>query len=199
MRSILRVFAFITAAVSFSVARADVCPDDLLDNPYVDGVDDCVFSLLRSQPEQQQFAERLIHEVVYGKSGGNKGPSTPLDYEQLAELAALIETPKSIDAILNLVPADDETRSFAVARLYELRAPLVLERLMGKDQARQESTIFSIAWGVANNHYLFINTTNYERLAVGQHWELANSDHPHYDLARQISEEILAIIKPFAE
>ena len=199
MRIVFLKFLIITAAILFSVSHADVCPEELLNNPYVHGVDKCVFSLLRSQPEQQKFSENLIHQAVYGISSGNKAPDMPLNYRQLVELAALVGTPRAIDAILDLVPADDETRSFAVARLYELQAPRVLERLVRKDEAIRKSIINSIAWGVVNNHYLFINTQNYDRLAVGQHWELTDPDHPNHNIVRQISEEIFTILNTWPE
>ena len=178
-----------------SVSIAAPCTDQLLDDLYVEGIDRCILFLIRSLPDNQDFADKLIRQAADQNTGDNEAPGRPLNYVQLAELAALTGTRESLDASLDLVPADDETRSIAVARLYELQAPLVLERMGMESEADQLSIAVAIAWGIANKHYPFINTDNYSRLAVGAHWEVNDPKHPHYQTAKRINYQLLSILE----
>lgn len=144
-----------------SVAHADdpcLPYEQLLDNPYVENINNCIFSLTRTlnDANRRAFAVKLIKKALSDtKHGNDNGPGMPLNYVELAELAALINTQEVVDVFLTFIahPADDEVRSFAIGRLYELRTPLVLDRMALQSKKDQETIIDSIAWGLANNYY----------------------------------------------
>jgi hypothetical protein len=151
-----------------------------------------------SAPERRAFAQKLILRALSDSEHWNEGPGIPLSYYELAELVALLNEPKITDAVLDFIASHpesaDETRRFAVARLYELRTPLVLDRLASRSEADQKVVAQSIAWGIANNFYLFINLENYRRLAVGANWEVLDANHPHRALAKRVEEELRQIL-----
>jgi hypothetical protein len=177
---------------------ADPCHprEPLLKNPYVDRVDQCIVSLARTLavPANRDYAERLVAQALADTRHANRAPDRPLNYYQLAELVALLDEPKDVDAFLNFIArypeSVDEARSLAAARLYELRTPLVLKRLAEQSKQGQETVTESIAWGLANNFYPFINLVNYRRFAVGANWEVLDQDFPQRSLAQQVEDRL---------
>jgi hypothetical protein len=114
----------------------------------------------------------------------------------LAELATLLSTTEAIDAFLVFIakPADDEVRSFAIGRLYELRTPLVLERLALLPKKDQKIIIDLIAWGLVNNFYLVMNLNNYRRLAVGTNLEVLDPKYSRRALSKRVEQELRSIL-----
>jgi len=151
-----------------------------------------------SEPESRKFAENLVHRALTDTEHENKVPGDPLNFYELAEVAALLNTPSATDAMLDFIAnkpgAADETRSFAVARLYELRAPLVLARMALRPEVDRKRLIASIAWGLANNFYLFMTRDNFARLAVGANWEVTEPTHPHRELSKAIENALLELL-----
>jgi len=192
---------FVAILLPITPAHADEpCSprDKLLDNPYVRTVNKCIYYLSHTlkEVEQRRYAEKLITRALTDKKHGNRGLDI-LSYVELAELAALLNTPEVIDVFLTFIarPVDgDESRSQAIGRLYELRAPLVLDRLALRKINEQEIIIDSIAWGAANNFYLFMNIENYRRLAVGANWDVLDSKHPHRALSKRIEKSLEYIL-----
>jgi hypothetical protein len=186
-----------------SASADDPCQpyEALLAKPYVERVGKCIVSLTRtlSVPERRAFAQKLTLRALADSEHGNDYPGMPLSYYDLAELVALLNEPKTTDAVLGFIAnhpeSPDETRSSAVARLYELRTPLVLDRLASRSEADQKVVARSIAWGIANNFYLFINLENYKRLAVGANWEVLDAKHPHRALANRVEEEVRQLLE----
>jgi hypothetical protein len=107
-----------------------------------------------------------------------------------------------VDALLDFIARDpgsaDETRSSAIARLYELRAPLVLDRLAPRPEGDQKVIVRDIAWGLANNFHPFIDLHNFQRLAVGAHWEVVKSSYPHRAISKRIEEELRQVLEQSA-
>jgi len=201
----LIAFGFVVFLVQFNLAHAgEPCQprEQLLENPYVEDINSCIFFLTRTLKETKQraFAAQLIKRALSDtKHGNDLGPGMPLDYVKLAELAALLNTKDVIDAFLTFIarPADDEVRSFAIGRLYELRTPLVLDRLALLPNNNQKTIIDSIAWGLANNFYLFMNLDNYRRLAVGANWEVLDSKYSHRALVERVEKSLkLVLLEP---
>jgi hypothetical protein len=189
------------APIAYADNSNDPCAprDQLLINAYVKNVNTCIYYLTHTlrDAEQRAFAEQLITKALTDKKHGNRGRDV-LNYMNLAELAALIDTPEVVDVFLafNLRTADgDELRAFAMGRLYELRTPLVLDRLALRPKNEQERIVNAIAWGLANNFDLFMNLDNYRRLSVGSNWEVLDSKHPRRALSKRIEESIEFILR----
>jgi hypothetical protein len=198
----LIAIGFMAGVLQFNVAHANepcLPYERLLENPYVKNINACIFSLTRTlnNAERRTFAVKLINRALNDKKHGDTiGPGLPLNYVKLAELAALINNVEVVDAFLTFIArsSDDEVRSYAMGRLYELRTPLVLERLALRSKKDQYTIIGLIAWGLANNFYLFMNLNNYHRLSVGANWQVLDSKHPHRALSLRVETSLRSIL-----
>jgi hypothetical protein len=101
--------------ISSSASAADPCEpyERFLDNPYVTGVGSCLFSLKRTffrSPERSEFSEKLVMRALTDREHGNTMPGSPLDYSDLAELVALLNTAPIVDAMVRFSAKPGLTR-----------------------------------------------------------------------------------------
>ncbi|OMH30553.1 hypothetical protein [Motiliproteus sp. MSK22-1] len=180
----------------------------LLTKPQAEETVQCIHSIHFSLGRKQEIDEEFTHEFIktllpIGTTAGEKlGDLSYFDvrYGTISEIISLLDSQELIAAYIDFVidssGSADENISFGIARLYTLQAPAFLENLKMRTDKEQSLVIGSLAWGLANNFYPHIESENYQRLIVGEHWELINSN-PRSPIQLRIESAVLDIINAY--
>lgn len=181
----------------------------LLSQPAADETKKCLqsiwFSLGRHIEIDTNFTHSFIQALLPTSESQQKKlkqlKQFDIDYLKLVDTISLLGSEKLIKSYMDFIVftsgSADELRTFGLGKLYSLQAPVVLKILSSFTPKEQKAIIRSLAWGLANNYYPHINKNNYQRLIIGEHWELIDNKHPQRELTKRVESDVYHILESY--
>jgi hypothetical protein len=204
--NILFFVAFFLISVSAKAQSPCEPKNEFLSNLELERVKKCLHytqvTLGRYGKADEKFVDEFIETLLPTSEEGVKriNKICYLDnyYNQISEIISLSKSKKLIkryiDFIIFTSNSADERRSLGLGELYTLQAPEFLKILSNYSKSDLDIIIQKLSAGLVNNHWPHINNDNYQRLIVGEYWELVDKKYPYRNLSKQIEDAVYSLI-----